>query len=39
MKAKDAFALDTTHITIDEQVDEVVRMALSKMISASKSRK
>jgi len=32
MKAKDAFSIDTTHITIDEQVDEVVRMAVSKIV-------
>src|SRR5882724_7725943 len=32
-KAKDAVGIDTTHITIDEQVDEVVRMAVSKMMS------
>jgi cytidylate kinase len=31
-KADDAVPIDTTHITFDEQVDEVVRMALSKMI-------
>jgi CMP/dCMP kinase len=30
-KAPDAIEIDTTHITIDEQVDEVVRMALSKV--------
>ncbi|HTH55482.1 MAG TPA: (d)CMP kinase [Cyclobacteriaceae bacterium] len=32
-KAKDAVGLDTTHITIDEQVDEVVRMAVSTILS------
>jgi CMP/dCMP kinase len=31
-KADDALEIDTTHITIDEQVDEVVRLALSKTI-------
>jgi CMP/dCMP kinase len=31
-QADDAILLDTTHVTLDEQVDEVVRMALSKMI-------
>ncbi len=31
-QAEDAILLDTTHITFDEQVDEVMRMALSKMI-------
>ncbi len=36
VKAKDATGIDTTHITIDEQVDEVVRMALTKMIRPSK---
>lgn len=30
-KADDAIEIDTTHITIDEQVDEVVRMALAKV--------
>jgi CMP/dCMP kinase len=30
-KATDAIEIDTTHITIDEQVDEVVRMALAKV--------
>jgi cytidylate kinase len=33
VKAKDALGIDTTHITIDEQVDEVVRMALAKIIA------
>src|SRR5688572_4037365 len=32
-QADDAVKLDTTHITFDEQVDEVVRMALSRIIS------
>jgi len=31
-QAEDAVPIDTTHISIDEQVDEVVRMAISKMI-------
>lgn len=31
-QAEDAIAIDTTHISIDEQVDEVIRMALSKAI-------
>lgn len=31
-KAEDAIEIDTTHITIDEQVDEVVRLVLSKAI-------
>ncbi|MCA6392572.1 MAG: (d)CMP kinase [Cytophagales bacterium] len=32
VKSADAFLIDTTHITIDEQVDEVIRLALSKMV-------
>ena len=32
-RADDAVEIDTTHITIDEQVDEVVRMAIARMIS------
>jgi CMP/dCMP kinase len=35
-KADDAISIDTTHITIDEQVDEVVREALSKIVRLSK---
>jgi CMP/dCMP kinase len=31
-QADDAIVLDTTHITIDEQVDEVVRQALGKAL-------
>lgn len=31
-QAEDAIVIDTTHITIDEQVDEVIRLALSKVI-------
>jgi cytidylate kinase len=31
LKATDAIEIDTTHITIDEQVDEVVRLALTRM--------
>jgi len=34
--ALDAHEIDTTHITIDEQVDEVIRMALTKMIAGKK---
>lgn len=37
-KAPDALGIDTTHISIDEQVDEVIRMALTKMIIPSKSQ-
>jgi CMP/dCMP kinase len=33
-QADDAVVIDTTHISIDEQVDEVVRLALSKTISS-----
>jgi CMP/dCMP kinase len=36
MKAENATLIDTTHITIDEQVDEVIRMALTKMMPALK---
>jgi CMP/dCMP kinase len=32
IKAENALSIDTTHITIDEQVDEVIRLALTKMI-------
>lgn len=39
IKALDAIELDTTHITIDEEVDEVLRMALSKSILALKSNR
>lgn len=38
VKAGDATEMDKTHVTIDEQVDEVVRMALSKMVVAGKKR-
>ncbi|MCW5909790.1 MAG: (d)CMP kinase [Cyclobacteriaceae bacterium] len=31
-KADDAEGIDTTHITIDEQVDEVIRLAVARMI-------
>lgn len=34
-QADDAVVIDTTHISIDEQVDEVIRLALSKTISTS----
>lgn len=33
-QAHDATVIDTTHITIDEQVDHVVRLAVSRMIRA-----
>lgn len=32
VKANDAIVIDTTHITIDEQVDEVVRLALKEIV-------
>jgi CMP/dCMP kinase len=34
--AQNAISIDTTSITIDEQVDEVIRLALTKMIPAFK---
>ena len=34
-QADDALVIDTTHITIDEQVDEVVRLAISKTMAYS----
>jgi CMP/dCMP kinase len=37
-KADDALGIDTTHITVDEQVDEVIRLALTKMIRQAKSQ-
>ena len=36
IKADRAISIDTTHITIDEQVDEVIRLALTKMIPTLK---
>jgi CMP/dCMP kinase len=33
-KADDAIVIDTTHITLEEQVDEVVRMALTRITSS-----
>ena len=32
-QAEDALVLDTTYITIDEQVDEVIRIAVGKMLA------
>lgn len=32
IKSDDAIQIDTTHITIDEQVDEVVRLAFSRIV-------
>ncbi len=34
-KADDARVIDTTHITIDEQVDEVIRLAFSRILRAT----
>jgi len=34
-QADDALLLDTTHVTFDEQVDEVIRLALGKIIAHS----
>lgn len=34
-QAPDAIVIDTTHITVDEQVDEVVRQAVSKALRPS----
>lgn len=36
-QAEDVIVIDTTHITIDEQVDEVVRLAFSKIVSTRKT--
>ena len=35
IKSLDAVLIDTTHITIDEQVDEVVRLAFSKIVTST----
>lgn len=37
-KADDAVGIDTTYITIDEQVDEAIRLALNRMITKPKSQ-
>lgn len=34
-QAADSILIDTSHITLDEQVDEVVRLALNKMIASN----
>lgn len=34
-RAEDALLIDTTHVTFDEQVDEVTRLALGKIITLS----
>jgi len=36
VKAEDAISLDTSHITIDEQVDEVIRMTIGKALAPMK---
>ncbi len=36
IQASDALVIDTTYITIDEQVDEVVRLALGRMVQDRK---
>ncbi len=38
IKAENAVMINTTHITIDEQVDEVIRLALARMIPAAKDK-
>lgn len=38
IKAAEARVIDTTHVSIDEQVDEVIRMALSRIVLASKNK-
>ena len=35
-KAPDAIAMDTTYMTIDEEVDEVVRLAMSRILAKKK---
>jgi cytidylate kinase len=37
-KADDALLIDTTYITLDEQVDEVVRLALTRMVSSPETK-
>lgn len=37
-QAEDAIVIDTTHMMIDEQVEEVVRLAFSRIISKSTSK-
>ncbi len=38
VQAKDAILIDTTHITIDEQVDEVVRLALGCIVRGQRKK-
>ncbi len=33
-KAEDAIEIDTTHITVEEEVDEVIRLALGRMVAS-----
>src|SRR5687767_5078862 len=35
-QAEDAVPIDTTYVTLEEQVDEVVRLALAKMITSTR---
>ncbi|MFZ5972053.1 MAG: (d)CMP kinase [Bacteroidota bacterium] len=37
IKPNDAIEIDTTHVTIDEQVDEVVQLALGKLVLGLKT--
>jgi len=39
VQARDAIVIDTTHITIDEQVDEVVRLALGRIVRGQGKKK
>jgi Cytidylate kinase len=36
--AEDAIEINTTHITIDEQVDEVLRLTLSSLLRGAKAK-
>ncbi len=38
VRPADSVEINTTHITIDEQVDEVIRLALSKIVAAGKRK-
>jgi cytidylate kinase len=38
-KADDALVIDTTHITVEEQVEEVIRLVISRLISEQKRAK
>lgn len=38
-KAADAIVLDTTHITVEEQVDEVIRLALTRILDSQTKRR